>query len=131
MVDLFIANGKNSRKARRQWIRLYGNQKVPSHECIRKIYKNKFAKGRGPEDRHVYAERVSLFLIIRYWRSRRSGRFERFGRYRRSEKSLFLTIKQLCIYCEKFSNTKVKLFLIDKAKNNSRIDGSCHDSYPC
>ena len=67
MIDLFIASGKNSRKARRQWIRLYGNQKAPSHECIRKIFMTKFSRGRGPENRHVYAERVSLFLIIEYF----------------------------------------------------------------
>ena len=64
MIDLFIANGKNSRKARRQWIRLYGNQKVPSQSCIWKNYHQKFARGRGPENRHIYAERVSLFLVI-------------------------------------------------------------------
>ena len=61
MVDLFIKNNYNSRKARRHWIRLFGRQKVPSHECIRKNFRDKFAKGRGPENRHIYAERVSPF----------------------------------------------------------------------
>ena len=67
MVELFIANGKNARKARRQWIRVYGNQKVPSHMCFRRNFKNKFEKGRGPENRHSYAERVSWkFFLYQY-----------------------------------------------------------------
>ena len=62
MNELYIANGKNARAAVREWINLYGNGKVPSQACIRKNYNTKFARGVGPENRHIYAKRVRFLF---------------------------------------------------------------------
>ena len=69
MNELYIANGKNARMAVREWRNLYGNGKVPSEACIRKNYKTKFAKGLGPENRHIYGRRVrqiSVFTLFEF-----------------------------------------------------------------
>ena len=62
MNELYIANDKNARMAVREWKNMYGDGKVPSEKCIRNNYKKKFAKGLGPENRHIYAKRVSFKL---------------------------------------------------------------------